>query len=94
MHEASVIMATGADTLGQRAALRDTERERSMAKTVAMFNAMTGLNVSVVDGWLFMVLLKMVRGRQGQFHLDDYVDGSCYFALAGEAASEVGGTPT
>lgn len=88
MHDASVILETCVETLGKRAAIRDVERERSMEKTVQMFNALTGANIAITDGWLFMVCLKMVRSRQGAFHLDDYVDGASYFALAGECASE------
>jgi hypothetical protein len=61
--------------------------ERSMARTVAAFNALTGREVTEEEGWLFMVCLKAARSRGGRFHGDDYVDGAAYFALAGEAAS-------
>jgi len=60
--------------------------ERSMAKTIAMFNAMAGTELSVSQGWKFMALLKLVRSEQG-FRLDSFIDGSAYFALAGESAS-------
>lgn len=69
-----------------RAALRDTpEGERSMARTVAAFNAITGHNLSETEGWVFMNQLKMVRGSQGQYHADDWVDLVSYSALAAES---------
>ena len=41
--------------------------ERSMASTVKAFNALTGHNLTESEGWEFMVLLKLVRGRQEIF---------------------------
>ena len=65
--------------------------ERSMAKTVAMFNTLLGdkLNeaLSEEDGWNFMQLLKLVRSKQGAYRGDNYEDGSAYAGLAGEAAA-------
>lgn len=61
--------------------------ERSMAKTVAAFNAIYGLGMTEVQGWQFMELLKIVRSSQGKFKPDNFVDGAAYAALAGEAAS-------
>lgn len=65
----------------------DKQEERSMGKTVAAFNAITGQNLSEEQGWLFMVMLKMARAQQGEYKDDNYLDGTAYFALAGEAAS-------
>jgi len=62
--------------------------ERSMASTVKAFNALTGHNLTESEGWEFMVLLKLVRGRQGDFRMDDYVDAAAYSALLGECASQ------
>lgn len=64
------------------------EGERSMAKTVAMFNTLKGTNISETDGWEFMQILKMVRANQGAFKLDNYVDGAAYAALAAESESQ------
>lgn len=61
--------------------------ERSMASTVAAFNALTGHRLSEEQGWIFMVLLKTARTQQGGFRPDNYEDGAAYFALAGECAS-------
>jgi len=60
--------------------------ERSMANTVKAFNTITGSELSEEQGWLFMVILKAVRTQQGGFKLDNYEDGSAYFALGAEAA--------
>jgi hypothetical protein len=66
------------------------EGERSMAATVAAFKAVTGDGVMNTEerGWLFMQLLKAVRSQQGDYRADNYVDGSAYAGLAGEAASK------
>ena len=59
--------------------------ERSMGKVVDMFNTLTGHELTEEQGWDFMILLKLVRASQG-YKADNYVDGSAYFSLAGEAA--------
>lgn len=64
------------------------EGERSMAKTVEMFNALTDSEITEEQGWKFMALLKLVRSEQGNFKADNYEDLSAYGALAGEAASK------
>lgn len=71
----------------QRAVQRDLrDGERSMARTVAAFNALTGGSLSERDGWIFMVALKAAHATAGGHQLDDYTDGAAYFALAGECA--------
>lgn len=70
-----------------RAATYDSPAgERSMGKTVTMFNILHGFDLTEEQGWQFMELLKMVRSSQGDFKLDNYVDGSSYASLAGDAA--------
>jgi hypothetical protein len=83
---APAILQEAKRCIGDRASERDQESERSMARTVAAFNAMYGLGMSVEAGWAFMVLLKMSRSVGGGFKMDDYVDGAAYFALMGEEA--------
>lgn len=79
------ILYKGIEAMEQRAQLRDKpEGERSMAKTVAMFNTYTGNTLTEADGWAFMIFLKMVRSQGGDFHEDDYVDGASFFGLLGE----------
>lgn len=69
----------------ERSAERDTEKERAMAKTVAMFNAAFPKNpITEYQGWLFMLFLKLSRAEGGSFREDDYIDGAAYVALAGE----------
>lgn len=64
------------------------EGERSMAKVVQMFNTLADTSITVEQGWLFMVLLKVVRSQQGKFKADSYEDGASYIALAGEEAEK------
>jgi len=88
-------LETAAKEMKDRASQRDTQTqtpggvsgERSMAATVRAFNALTGKNLTEADGWEFMILLKLVRGRQGAFRADDYVDAAAYCGLLGECES-------
>jgi hypothetical protein len=64
--------------------------ERSMGKTVAMFNAMYEQEITEEQGWAFMCLLKLVRTSQGDFRADNYEDLAAYAGLMGEAASKGG----
>ena len=76
------------ETMKARAQLRDAQGgERSMAKTVAIFNAWTGNNLSEDDGWRFMISLKQAREVQGKYNRDDYVDLAAYCGLLGEFES-------
>lgn len=65
------------------------EGERSMEKTVTMFNTLLGDDrfMTIEQGWLFMALLKIVRCQQGAFKLDNYEDLAAYAALAAEQAA-------
>ena len=85
---APAILQEASRCIGDRASERDQESERSMARTVASFNAMYNLNLTEEQGWMFMVFLKAVRAQQGQFKADNYEDGAAYFGLMGEAASK------
>lgn len=81
-------LENGVRILGERAKLRDQPNgERSMARTVAIFNAWTGNNLSVEDGWRFMIALKQAREIQGFYNADDYEDLANYAALLGEEES-------
>lgn len=90
--KADEILQAAADHLRDRAAARDTpEGERSMGKTVAAFNAITGAAMSERDGWMFMVLLKAVRACTTPAGMrDDYEDLAAYAGLAGECAAADG----
>lgn len=85
--EAQDFLEQGVKEMGERATTYDApEGERSMGKTVAMFNALTGADISEAQGWKFMACLKLVRSEQGDFRADNFVDGAAYFGLAGETA--------
>ena len=88
--KAHTICQSAINTMAQRGKTYDKDdkqEERSMGKTVAAFNALTGHTLTEEQGWLFMVTLKMARAQQGYYKDDNYLDGTAYFALAGEAAS-------
>lgn len=87
-HAAKIVM-DAAQTLRQRGTEYDGKGydggERSMEHTVAIFKTWTGIELSEVDGWRFMMCLKMARSLTGKPKLDSYVDMSGYAGLLGEA---------
>ena len=90
-NHATEILVTAADAIDQRGSQRDQPSgERSMARAVSAFNAMYGTQLTEVQGWQFMALLKMARAAGGKLHIDDYIDQAAYAALAGEAAEHAG----
>ena len=86
------LLRMAADTIDQRGQERDGGQERSMAATVAAFNAIEGTSLTERQGWVFMQTLKLVRAastaRNGRYNHDDYVDGAAYAALGAECASK------
>lgn len=63
--------------------------ERSMGKTVAAFNAITGRDLSEAEGWLLLETLKNVRlWQKPGFHQDSADDGVAYSALKAEAKAK------
>ena len=85
--KATDVLEKAAKHMRDRAATYDKpEGERSMAKTVAAFNAITGKSLSVAEGWLFMAVLKQVRVFQNPAkpHQDSLEDGVAYAALLAE----------
>lgn len=63
--------------------------ERSMGKTVAAFNAITGRDLSEAEGWLLLETLKNVRMWQRPgFHQDSADDSVAYSALKAEAKAK------
>ena len=88
MTNAHEILTQAASEMQDRAKTYDKpEGERSMGKTVAAFNALTGHVLTEQQGWQFMELLKIARSNQGAYREDCFIDGAAYAALAGEAAS-------
>ena len=86
MTTATEILEEATITLNSRGSSRDNGKERSMKKCVESFNSMYGKDMSVTEGWMFMVFLKISRSTSGDVNVDDYVDGAGYFSLAGEEA--------
>ena len=84
--DANKILSGAAEGIIDRASIRDDGNTKSMPRIVAIFNAITDQNLSVREGWLFMKSVKLGRGAQGGFHMDDWVDEAAYGALAGEEA--------
>ena len=82
------ILDEAAKTLRQRGLDYDGKGyqggERSMEQTVAIFEAWTGIKLSELNGWRFMVCLKMARSTTGKPKPDTYVDFAGYTALTGE----------
>lgn len=63
--------------------------ERSMGKTVAAFNAITGRDLTEAEGWLLLETLKNVRlWQKPGFHQDSADDGVAYSALKAEAKAK------
>jgi hypothetical protein len=87
------ILADAARIMNQRGKDYDKpDGERSMARTVMAFNAITGHQMSEADGWLFMALLKQVRlfTSRTKTHEDSVKDLVAYCALLGESAMNGG----
>ena len=84
------LLEKAASHMRDRAATYDRpEGERSMAKTVAAFNAITGRDLTETEGWLLLQVLKDVRlfQRPG-YHADSAEDGIAYAALKAESKSK------
>lgn len=86
--------AKAPELLGKAAALMhgrgktydEPEGERSMGKTVAAFNAITGRDLTESEGWLLMCVLKSVRAAtRKEPHRDSLEDLIAYAALMAEA---------
>jgi len=61
----------------------DAGQERSAAKVAAVFNALTGKELTEADVWTLLIVLKQVR-NQRKFKIDNIVDMIGYSALLGE----------
>ena len=82
------VLNAGINHMSDRSTTYDNPTgERSMAGTVKAFNALTGLELTEEQGWLFMICLKAARTQQGAFKLDNFEDGAAYFGLMAEAGS-------
>lgn len=84
---AVVILSTSAGIMEERGKQYDQEGgERSMGKTVAAFNIITGRDLKESEGWLLMQILKDVRDRTTVApHADSLVDCVAFSALKAES---------
>lgn len=81
------ILGKVSDIVKERGTQRDLiEGERTMSKCVHTFNALTDLNLTEQQGWIFMMILKLCRMQRGSFKEDDYLDTIGYSALLAESA--------
>ena len=81
------ILNKAAQHMMNRAVEYDSPRgERSMEKTVQVFNTITRHSIKESDGWLFMQILKDVRQWSNEkYHEDSGEDSIAYSALKCEA---------
>ena len=81
------LLKRASDLMVERAVQYDSpEGERSMEKIVNSFNALTGKDLTEAQGWMFMVLLKLVRDNTRVVgHKDSCDDLIAYAALYGES---------
>ena len=87
MTRAPELLTRAACIMGDRGATYDSpDGERSMARTVTAFNAITGRDLSEAEGWLLMQVLKDVRQwSRPAYHADSAEDCIAYAALKAEA---------
>ncbi len=81
------MLKRASDLMVERAVQYDSpEGERSMEKITNAFNAITGKNITEPEGWMFMVLLKLVRDNNRTLgHQDSCEDLIAYSSLYGES---------
>lgn len=87
MISAIEFLERAADLMLERGKEYDADNgERSMRQTVAAFNVITGNILSEQEGWMFMLLLKLVRQQQSpEWHRDSSEDAIAYAALMAES---------
>ena len=74
---------------GDRVSTYDSPKgERSMERSVNTFAALTDIQLTEEQGWLFMEVLKQVRSLQGKFKADNYEDLVGYAAKRGASTGD------
>lgn len=87
--KATEALIKAAEHLAERAKTYDTDSgERSISKTVAIFNTFHGTSLTEQQGWHFMQIMKDVRlfTKKG-YHADSAEDCLAYAALKAESMS-------
>ncbi len=89
MKTAADILREAASVIEERGKLRDKpDGERSMQRAVEAYTSLRGKVLeSELDGWIFMMVLKLARATAGKIHEDDILDICGYSALAAECIS-------
>ena len=87
MTTASNLLKRAEELMEDRGKQYDNDKERSMARTVRAFNAITGYALTEQDGWYLLLLLKGARQYQNPNnpHVDSLEDSIAYASLWAEA---------
>lgn len=82
--KADEILKIAEQVLTKRGQLRDLPQgERSMPEIVKLFAQLSGIELTVSEGYTFMMALKLVRLKRKPL-FDDFLDLINYTALRGE----------
>lgn len=89
---ASELLRRAADIIDQRGTEYDNtgiNQERSMPRICQLFSETTGRQMTIGEGYQFLIALKTARIERSPDHLDSYLDRLAYQALKDE--HELGG---
>ena len=84
---AAELLRKAADTIEARGTQYDTtgaSQERSMPRICELFGEATGRQMTITEGYQFLIALKTARIERSPDHLDSYVDRLAYMALQDE----------
>ena len=83
---AAELLRKAADTIEARGTQYDTgnNQERSMPRICELFGEATGRQMTVSEGYQFLIALKTARIERSPDHIDSYVDRLAYMALQDE----------
>lgn len=81
------LLLKAAATIEARGVQYDTtgiNQERSMPRICELFGEATGRQMTITEGYQFLIALKTARIERSPDHLDSYVDRLAYMALRDE----------
>jgi len=84
---AAELLRKAADTIESRGVQYDTtgaRQERSMPRICELFGEATGRQMTITEGFQFLISLKTARLERSPHHIDSYVDRLAYMALRDE----------
>ena len=84
---AAELLRKAADTIEARGTQYDTtgaSQERSMPRICELFGEATGRQMTITEGYQFLIALKTARIERSPDHIDSYVDRLAYMALQDE----------